>query len=326
MPDDLSMDDLRVLVQDWQRSLRSANKSPGTIDLYLRHVRYLTEWLLENNRPTLPSEITRAHLETYFADLGDRDTRRNGQPGRTVSAGYVASQYRSIQQLWNWLDREPDVELPTNPFDRMQPPAVPEQPVPVIPDDAVRALLATCAGASFEDRRDTAIIRLFVDTGTRAAELCGLNLRGPHSVQPDQDDVDLDLDSIHVMGKGRRGRAVPFGARTSEALRRYRRVRARHEWADRSTAFWLGAKGPLSASGVRQMLERRAATAGLDKTHPHLFRHLFAHEWLASGGQENDLMRLAGWRSRSMIARYAASAADERAQNAHRAKALGDRF
>jgi site-specific recombinase XerD len=327
MPDDdVSMDDLRVLVQDWQRSLRSANKAPGTIDLYLRHVRYLTDWLLNNGRPTLPSEITRAHLETYFGDLGERHTRRNGKEGAPVSAGYVAAQYRSIQQLWNWLDREPDVDLPTNPFDRMSPPAVPEQPVPVIPDAAVKALLATCSGASFENRRDTAMIRLFVDTGARAAEVCGLNLRGPRSVSPDSDDVDLDLDSIWVMGKGRRGRSIPFGARTSEALRRYRRVRARHEWADRSTAFWLGAKGPLSASGVRQMLERRATTAGLDKMYPHLFRHLFSHAWLASGGQENDLMRLNGWKSRDMVGRYAASAADERAQNAHRAKALGDRF
>lgn len=316
MADELSMDDLRMLAEDWKRSLNSANKAPSTVALYLRHVRYLTAWLVDNALPTLPAAITRAHLETYFVDLANRATVRNGREGATVSAGYVAAQYRSIQQFWAWLDREPDVELLTNPFDRMSPPAVPEQPVPVLPDDAVVALLRTCSGASFEDRRDAAIIRLFVDTGARAAELCTLDVAS----------VDLDLDAVTVMGKGRRGRSIPFGARTSEAMRRYRRVRARHEWADRSSVWWLGAKGPLSTSGMRQMLERRASAAGLDGLHPHLFRHLFSHAWLASGGQENDLMRLAGWKSRSMIARYAASAADERAQNAHRAKALGDRF
>ena len=43
-------------------------------------------------------------------------------------------------------------------------------------------------------------------------------------------------------------------------------------------------------------------------------------------GQENDVMRLAGWKSRQIVGRYAASAADERARDAHRRMALRDRF
>jgi len=91
-------------------------------------------------------------------------------------------------------------------------------------------------------------------------------------------------------------------------------------------ALWLSKGGVMTDSGILQALKTRGQQAGVPRVFCHQLRHSFAHYWLSAGGQEHDLMRLAGWRSRDMPARYGASAADQRAREAHRRIAPGDRF
>lgn len=125
--------------------------------------------------PTNAAAIRREHVETFIEHLLER--------WKPATAN---NRYRALARLFDYLVEEG--ELAESPMARMTPPRVPEQLVPVLSEDHLRALLKECDGKTLEERRDMAIIRLFIDTGMRLGELTGLTLT----------DLDLDQETSGV--------------------------------------------------------------------------------------------------------------------------------
>jgi site-specific recombinase XerD len=327
MPMGTVADALGSLRDSWLLHLRAENKSDRTRRSYGDSVSQFFAFL-DDPPPGLDPEMAQALADAPVIDGPDDiepvHVRAFIAHLLTLHKPSTAStRYNGLQQWFRWLVAEEEIKY--SPMANLRPPALDEKPPAVVSPADIQAILATCRKRTFINVRDEAIIRLFCDTRLRLAEIAGLMLDwGDDEMVP---HLDLEHQLAWVLGKGRRMRGVSFGAKTTLAVDRYLRVRKKRKQSFRPE-LWLNERerGRLTHWGIEQMITRRAKLAGVPHIHPHQLRHTWAHQFKLAGGDRGDLKRMGGWKSDQMVDRYGASAADERAREAHKKISFGDQL
>jgi site-specific recombinase XerD len=289
------MQDLDPILTEYVFDLKARGRAPATIRNYRYTLGLFAAWC--DDQDPAPARV--ADVDKNLV------TRWIALRAETEKPETVLTRFRHLRAFFKWAEGEDIIEK--NPMRTLREPSSPTQPPDVLTMNEIRALFAETKGTDFKDRRDLAMLAFLFDTGCRVGELCGLRV----------EDLDFDTSTAEVLGKGRRRRVVAFGPKTGKALLAYLRARASHRCADEPW-LWIGLRGKVNEAAVWKIVKTRGEAAGIAGLYPHIARHTFAHRFRLDGGQDGELAQLGGWRSPAMLARYGASAATERAVEAHR--------
>lgn len=144
------------------------------------------------------------------------------------------------------------------------------------------ALLKAVSGTN--EKRDYAILMLFLNCGIRRSELVGLNL------------TDVYEDRIRVIGKGNKERFVYFGSACRKAIDNYLLERNKQELTDNRALFGSRDNNRISVTAVHRLVKKALLQAGLDSTQfsAHKLRHTAATMMLSGGVDVKTVQEVLG--------------------------------
>jgi site-specific recombinase XerD len=209
--------------------------------------------------------------------------RKNGAGTRNVRLAAIHAFFRYVAA------RHPDrleqcQRILAVPFKRTRPRAV-----EYLEYDEIQAVLGTVDRATFDGRRDYALLATMFNTGARVQEVLDLRPCDVQLIRPHQ---------VRLFGKGRKERFCPLWPQTAQLLQEYLRER-RADPASQDPIFQNHRRQPLTRFGVRYILRKyciraRPATPTLKakRLHPHSMRHSTAVHLLRS---RVDLVTISRW-------------------------------
>lgn len=283
------------LAQTYLTACAVEGKSPNTIRGYRQSLERLQDVARERGRPDSAEDYTVPDVYNYLAVLRER----------TASRAYQHRLHREVKAFFSWCLRMGILEQ--NVFTRVPLVKLEQQIVQPFSVEQVNRLLSAVNLETRAGRRNHALMLFLLDTGVRASECVSVHL----------DDVDWDHGRVRVLhGKGQKQRWVGFGHEAQAALRAYLVDRGSEPGPlFLSTRSGRGMK-PLALNTI---LGRIGEEAGVEKVHPHRFRHTFATMAIRVAAREIDVQHLLGHSTSAMVRRYTRTYDAEQAAVAHAA-------
>jgi integrase/recombinase XerC len=277
---------MQDLIGRFERHLSvERNLSPHTLAAYRRDLEAFDRFLREELKwagagAEMVRRVDSLALRRYLALLHKRN--RKTTIGRKLAA---------LRTFFRFLVREGVLEV--NPGEAVATPKQEKYLPRTLTVDEAFALMERGATPDPLALRDRAIVELLYSSGLRVGELTGL----------DVGSLDLAQGLVRVLGKGRKERIVPVGAKARGALVDY--LGTRPAAADDAPLFLNHRGGRLTPRSVERNLKVRLLQAGiLKEATPHSLRHSFATHLLDGGADLRAIQELLGHASLSTTQKY----------------------
>lgn len=197
--------------------------------------------------------------------------RGNGSAAKSRKISAIRSFYKYMCVKRSYIEENPAANIESPKKKR-------QLPKHLSVDECVELLSAVKNDTSNEYRvRDFCILTLFLNCGMRLSELCGISLG----------DMDRDLTSLRVLGKGSKERVIYLNSAARAALEEY--LPQRYAWrnvGEKENALFLSRLGKrISVKTVQWMVKKYLGEAGLEYKHysTHKLRHTAATLMYQSG-------------------------------------------
>lgn len=229
------------------------------------------------------SQITTSDIFDFLSYLAnDRVINPDSPaPDYGISPTARARKLSAIKSFYKYLTVRTK-QLTENPVADMEYPKLRKSLPKYLSLEQSSALLQAVSGPN--EKRDYAILMLFLNCGIRRSELVGLNLS------------DVYEDRIRVVGKGNKERFVYFGSACRKAIDAYLPLRQKKTLTDNRALFGSRDGNRISVTAVHRLVKKALLQAGLDATQfsAHKLRHTAATMMLSGGVDVKTVQEVLG--------------------------------